>query len=470
MSEVECFKYSPKYINILFDAIERSPVVEKLIFEVQKDSNNYTAEDWKLVVDRTIKCNNIKIIDLVLDFPREFGIEVANLLEKTKSIKTFAIQFPFYSAPEKKLHADYSIICNALDKNTTIDAMKISYGNSIWEADAILPLIEIVSKKEITQLELYKVHHEFMGAIYNKLHDSSIEELAIRDRICYARSEAQANLQPLGELLAKNGNIRKLLLLSTGVKDDNFGQILVPIIQSKNLKELYLTNEQMSDRCISEIIEHNASLNILMSVNFARTVEADLEFLSAALKKNTNLTRLDIQGRNINSKGYINLGEAMKVNTTLKKLYLSHNDRVNNADVAPLFGGLKFNSSLNLLAITMHISGVGYHTNELMKSNRALIDVIPREYEYETKPHPQLLRNKNNQDEVVLGGKSLVYAIHWHLESFLAWCPLEIWYNVLEQLKCPGVAINFPRALKELLQKKKKNLNNIRTISRPSRI
>ncbi len=116
-------------------------------------------------------------------------------------------------------------------------------------------------------------------------------------------------------------------------------------------------------KALSQMLEHNTTLDVLnLSNNFSISARG-VEFLARALETNTTLTSLNLSGTNIKRQACEALGRMLKVNTTLTALDISGNGfHINFGDngVKALEAGLKHNRGLTKLSIANNdITSVG---------------------------------------------------------------------------------------------------------------
>ena len=118
---------------------------------------------------------------------------------------------------------------------------------------------------------------------------------------------------------------------------------------SLELRDAFLGNQRLREvhiACLAEAIKVNTTLTQLdLSHNIGDAAAASL---AEAMKVNTTLTQLVLWKNNIGDAGAASLAEAMKVNTTLTQLDLQHNN-IGDAGAASLAEAMKVNTTLTQL-------------------------------------------------------------------------------------------------------------------------
>ena len=127
-------------------------------------------------------------------------------------------------------------------------------------------------------------------------------------------------------------------------EDDTLQELKLYSLFNKNK----ITNE--GARTIGEAIKVNKTLQKLY-INDNSISDDGAVAISDGLKCNSSLQELNISHNKITNEGAKMIGEAIKVNKTLQKLYITHNS-ISDDGAAAISDGLKCNSSLQELHIS----------------------------------------------------------------------------------------------------------------------
>ena len=202
--------------------------------------------------------------------------------------------------------------------------------------------IKLSSKIDLNKRFLEKLD---LVTLYNALQHNThnIEELLfrsdmeIKDDFLFALAENKT----LKLLSFKECEIQNIEILIDTLKENKK-------IKSLNFSKSNLTNEHIIE--IANILEKNVTIQELnLSGNMLEVEQVTNESiveLANILKSNKNLLKLDISHMSYDDEGAIAIAEALKVNTTLKEINLSHTYAITDEGVIVIAEALMVNKTL----------------------------------------------------------------------------------------------------------------------------
>jgi len=189
--------------------------------------------------------------------------------------------------------------------------------------------------------------------------------------------EDDDDIEPLQKALngiAKN-NISTIDLKTEGLEDDAVASLLTNLLDNTSVTKLLLDGNDMEAKSflqLNELLMKNNNINFL-SLNFVMLGELGSQTISKGLSSNSTVTNLSVVGNDLFENGMACLGTGLKSNSKLSTLNLSDNS-ISDAGCKFLQEMMSINRSITKLDISnnyINEEGAQYLA-EMIKSNQTL--------------------------------------------------------------------------------------------------
>jgi Ran GTPase-activating protein (RanGAP) involved in mRNA processing and transport len=369
-----------------------SPVVEacgksiaKKFFK-QQWSADYQDEAWFEINDQTLakKVNEClqeakKWVE-TLDEPRMIRVEVRGtgvhetidfLLDKTLFEITSKVRFRIKLLVLNYRNLSRKVI-RMIKENKCIQSLQF-LGNSLGE-DQAAKLASLLDTKsglqelslsntylgpdgEVALAEALKINTALLKLSLNSenIGDRGVKALAdaLKSNTALQYLSLENNRMPLLDApyfsLSLNGSARRTFAIGG---DKISGQGIKALISNTKLKELYVSDIEISDQdaeVIAEALRDNNDLRVLR-LKECRIGDKGARAFADALKINTALLELDLRSNRIGDTGAESFASLLKKNTNLLELDLSRN-WISGVGAKALAEGLKVNTALKKLTL-----------------------------------------------------------------------------------------------------------------------
>ncbi len=180
---------------------------------------------------------------------------------------------------------------------------------------------------------------------------------------------------------SQSGSPELTLYLQLSIMDDESFRLLISVVAfSKILTHLDISLNHLSTEILellSVALSANSSLKTLGMIGCSIDGEG-AELLSTGLEENRTLLGLDLRENHVNMNGAASLASMLAVNTSLKILYLSHNEQIGHVGALRLISALQDdNKTLETLSLPAECEPSEYGSVLIRKSER--IEFINKE-------------------------------------------------------------------------------------------
>ena len=252
-------------------------------------------------------------------------------------------------------------LCDCLKEDNTLQELNLAYNNITNEGakniKKIAEAIRVTKTLQKLSLRENKLSDDEVAAISYSLNSNvSLQELNLtRNNI------TDEGAKKIAKAIQENETLQTLNLSYNNISDDGAEAISYSLEINVSLQELNLTRNNITDegaKKIAKAIQVTKTLRKL-NLNENQIFDDGAADIGNSLIVNKSLQELNIQGHGVHApcvitnKGAKNLSKAIRVNTTLQKLDLSHN-KISDDGAAAISDSLEINKSLQELNLLMN--------------------------------------------------------------------------------------------------------------------
>ena len=333
-----------------------------------------------------IKCNTcLEELHLYNNNLQLSAVEILQELKRISSLKKLDLNSNTLS---EKVAND---LADVIKSNTCLEELHLENNNLQSSAIVILKSLKLttnlrklnlngnnISKKVVHDLAEVIKHNTCLEELYlggNNLQPSAVIVLhalkgisSLRKLSLNSNNMSEKVVDDLADVIKNNTCLEELYLDSNNLQSFTV-VILQALKQLWSLKKLSLNNNNMSNEVVydlADVIKHNFHLEEL-SLD-SNDLQSSMAIILHALKKVSNLKKLNLNNIRISKNVLIDLADVIKCNTCLEELHLFYNNLQSSAVV--ILHALKQISSLKKLNLNSN-----YMSEEVVDD---LADVIKR--------------------------------------------------------------------------------------------
>lgn len=406
------------------------------------------------------------------EFVNEWGNEnaaqlLANVLYASTSIKHF-------SWTSNQLDSEcIATICKGLKYNSTLEVLDLGKRDEVDQLDTT-PISELLmANKSIQKLYLNNCNIDQEGGT------SIAQALKVNNTLKVldlSNNNLAQSTKIFGEALKINTSLRELDLRDSSMSDMHY--LFHGLVANGTLHTLNVSHKDWFDedcRALSELLKKNSTITTLImngirtessvemfdGLNFNQGLKTlsctfmpslHVESIANALHTNTTLTSLNVQYQS-SAMCERKICEAMMVNNTVEKLYLTRMETVSlqylcemirkNRSIAHLDYGFQFSKQEEVEQLISAVEG----NNIVLMTNVVQFSPLFPELTQELENFKQ--RNKQIRSEVFKDMVIVLYNIIRSQESFEV-LPLDVWIMIFKHWKYPGITKRLDQILNEL--------------------
>ena len=261
-------------------------------------------------------------------------------------------------------------LADVIANNTSLEGLYLGGNNLQSSAGVILQALKGVSNVKVLDLDDNNMSEEVASDLADVIKNNvQLEELRLFN------NKLQSSCTVILQALKRNSNLKKLnlsdnnmtgkvvydladvianntslewLYLGGNNLQSSAGVILQALKGVSNVKVLDLNDNNMSEEVASDladVIKNNVQLEELHLFN--NKLQSSCTVILQALKRNSNLKKLNLKGNNMTGKVVYDLADVITNNTSLEALLLDGNNLQSCVDV--IFHSLKRSSNLKIL-------------------------------------------------------------------------------------------------------------------------
>lgn len=455
-------------------------------------SHKWSSKELKYLTN--LIANTQHITKIVFDAPNNAVNTIFEALESNTSVKQIGIRFS--TDPKQRLmHKFYEKLCHGLENtNIHVEMLELfeeptnhmeKYMDLVFEAlksakwikslkineclvlsnNRIQKIVEfLLQNQRITSVlmgdlcipeqavpnfvELIKMNHLKqlqVRAVPGQLSTRNLMFASLRENKSITDADIKDTLMDPKMLESILLNNKTILKLNCSVGNDGVTLVADSIVDAL-AKNTILTDLTIKNAChIERALLTNRTLRSLCIEDSQLEIDGDL--IKRILQQNTTLTALNITCNNQNSDEMDLISAGLAANSTLKSFGCKL--EVLNEISRKLFCAvLRDHQSLthlntqytsNLSILRMVLPGFAEMIEEALKANLSLRSWSPYDSFEQFKPY--FKRNIEIQEKNIRRTKTIIRMIVLKPNSFLL--PIEIWSHIFNQLRFPGVNINF---------------------------